>query len=202
MKRVCNGCDFAAKKRGMDDCAFCRTPLPDNDAAMLAMIKARVVKKDPVAVFFLGEQYYFGSLGLQKDLRRSVEIWTEAAELGSVEAVYSLGVAYQHGNGVEQDKAKAAEFYKKAAMQGHVASRHNLGNYEGRRGNHDRSVRHLLISAKLGDKDSLENIKLMFMGGIATKEQYTEALRGYQDAVEEMRSHDRDEAKRFGYIGR
>ena len=38
----------------------------------------------------------------------------------------------------------------------------------------------------------------MFMGGIATKEQYTDALRGYQDAVEEMKSHDRDEAKKLG----
>ena len=39
----------------------------------------------------------------------------------------------------------------------------------------------------------------MFMEGIATKEQYAEALKGYQDAVEEMKSHDRDEAERLGY---
>ena len=37
-----------------------------------------------------------------------------------------------------------------------------------------------------------------FMAGDATKEQYAEALRGYQDAVEEMKSHDRDEVKRLG----
>ena len=58
-------------------------------------------------------------------------------------------------------------------------------------------MKHLLISAKMGDRDSLEMIKKVFMGGIATKEQYTEALTGYQDAVEEMKSHDRDEAERF-----
>ena len=40
----------------------------------------------------------------------------------------------------------------------------------------------------------------MFMGGVATKEQYAETLKGYQDAVEKMKSHDRDEAnKRLGY---
>ena len=32
------------------------------------------------------------------------------------------------------------------------------------------------------------------MQGNATKEQYAEALKGYQDAVEETKSHDRDEA--------
>ena len=58
-------------------------------------------------------------------------------------------------------------------------------------------MRHWLISAKLGDEDSLDAIKEMFMAGDATKEQYAEALKGYQDAVEEMKSHDRDEAKEF-----
>ena len=33
------------------------------------------------------------------------------------------------------------------------------------------------------------------MRGDATKAQYAEALRGYQDAVEEMKSQDRDEVK-------
>ena len=70
---------------------------------------------------------------------------------------------------------------------------------EGGKGNHNRGVRHLMISAKMGHKDSLEMVKKVFMGGLASKEQYAEAQRGYQDAVEEMKSHDRDEAKRLGY---
>ena len=48
----------------------------------------------------------------------------------------------------------------------------------------------------MGCKDSLETIKKVFMGGDATKEQYAQALKGYQDAVEEMKSHDREEAKK------
>ncbi|EJK56180.1 hypothetical protein THAOC_23985 [Thalassiosira oceanica] len=194
MKRICNGCDYAAEKRGMDDCAFCRTPIPDNDADSLEMIQARVVKKDPEATFFLGQQYFFGHLGLQKDSRKGVELYTEAAELGSVEALFSLGVVYEIGEGVQKDVAKAAVFYEKAAMQGCPLSRHKLGCVEGQKRNHDRAVRHFLISAKMGYKDSIEIIKEMFMAGVTTKEQYAEALRGYQDAVEEMKSHDRDEA--------
>ena len=65
----------------------------------------------------LGEKYFFGVLGLQKDMRRAVELWTEAAELDSIQALFNLGVAYEHGNGVEQDTAKAAEFYTKAATR-------------------------------------------------------------------------------------
>ncbi|EJK57729.1 hypothetical protein THAOC_22194, partial [Thalassiosira oceanica] len=83
---------------------------------------------------------------------------------------------------------------EKAAMQGCPLSRHKLGCVEGQKRNHGRALRHFLISAKMGYKDSPERIKDMFMAGIATKEQYAEALKGYQDAVEEMKSHDRDEA--------
>ena len=62
---------------------------------------------------------------------------------------------------------------------------------------HDRAVRHFLIAAKMGLKDSLELIKRAFLAGLATKEQYAEALGRYKDAVEDMKSHDRDEAKRL-----
>ena len=55
-----------------------------------------------------------------------------------------------------------------------------------------------MISAKMGHKGSLDAIKKGFMAGLVTKEQCDEALKGYQDAVEEMKSHDRDEAKRLG----
>ena len=134
-------------------------------------------------------------------MRRAVELWTEASELGSVDSLHSLGNAYRLGNGVQEDNAKAVEYFKKAAMQGHVGSRHNLGCNMGTQRNHDSALKHLLISAKMGDKDSLELIKKIFMAGLATKEQYTEALRGYQDAVEEMKSPERDEAKRRGWTG-
>ena len=197
MKRICNGCDMAAKKRGMFDCPFCRAPRPDSDTDQLAMIQARVEKKDPEATLLLGQRYFFGSLGLQKDVRKAVELFTKAAELGSVDALFDLGNAYYSGEVVQEDKAKAAEFYKIAAMQGHVESRYQLGCCEGQKGNYDRAVRHFLISAKMGDKDSFEIIKDLFMEGVVAKEQYTQALRGYQDALEEMKSHDRDEAKRL-----
>ena len=130
MKRVCNGCDYAAQKRGMFGCPFCRAPYADNDADALAMIQERAVKKDPDAIYNLGIKYYHGELGLQKDMRKAVELWTEAAELGSVDALYSLGSAYYNGEGVEVDKTKGAEFYAKAAMQGHIISRYNLGHFE------------------------------------------------------------------------
>ncbi|EJK60907.1 hypothetical protein THAOC_18674 [Thalassiosira oceanica] len=170
-----------------DYCSICTLPIPHG-----------CKKKDPEAINFLGQRYYHGGFGLQKDMQRAVKVWEEAAELGSIGALYSLGNAYFHGDGVQQDEAKAVQFWMKSAMQGHVISRHNLGSDEGQKGNYDRAVRHFLISAKMGYEDSLENIKDAFMAGLATKEQYAEALKGYHGAVEEMKSHDREEAKAYG----
>ena len=195
MKRICNGCELAARRQGMNGCAFCRTPFPVTDAGVLEMIKARVAKKDPEAIDDLGGQIFYAGLGLEKDMQRAVELWTKAAELGSIQALFNLGNSYRNGEGVEQDMAKAVGFYAKAAMKGHAQARHNLGALDGQEGNFDSAVKHYLISAKMGLQDSVEMIERIFMFGSATKEQYAEALKGYRDAVEEMKSHDRDEAK-------
>ena len=95
------------------------------------------------------------------------------------------------------DQVKAIHHYEVAAMQGHVEARCNLGGVEHMNGNYGRAVRHWLISAKMGDELSLEMIKMMFLEGNATKEQYADALRGYQDAIEETKSPERDEAKEY-----
>ena len=204
MKRICSGCVAGQIRhnKGELECIFCRTPHPKNDADKLAMLRARVGKKDPAAIDVLGERYFRGSLGLQKDMQKAIELWTEAAELGSIEALHNLGLAYDRGEGVQQDKAKAVQLRTKAAMKGHVVCRFALGISELEMRNCNRAVKHLLISAKMGHKKSVELIKHLFMGGGATKEQYAEAQRGYQDALEGMKSHDRDEAKRLGYYSK
>ncbi|EJK52209.1 hypothetical protein THAOC_28547, partial [Thalassiosira oceanica] len=164
-------------------------------AEALTLIQARVDKKDPEAINFLGDQYSNGWLGLEKNALRAVELWTEAAAIGSADACFGLGLAYACGDDVEQDVERGTRFYEKAAMLGHVQARHNLGCYECGRGNSYRAVRHFLISAKMGYALSLELIKVMSTQGHATKSQYTEALKGYQDAIEEMKSPDREEAE-------
>ncbi|EJK58942.1 hypothetical protein THAOC_20895 [Thalassiosira oceanica] len=206
MKRVCDGCVFAARQRGMlDRCPFCRTPLPGDDASELAMIQKRVGKGDAEAIKVLGEQYVHGNLGLTKDVSRSIELLTEAAELGSLVAHYKLGIMYYTGDcveGVEEDKPRGIRHWQQAATKGHVESRHGLGAVEVINGNHQVAVQHWMISAKMGHERSLNGIKNMFKEGHATKTQYAEALLGYRDAVEETKSPQREvakeDAKRFG----
>ena len=195
MTRVCIGCVVAARQRGIGDtCPFCRAPTPTEVASQLAMVQKRVDAGDADAMAYLGDKYHSGRLGLEKDVQRAIELWTEAAELGSIKACYELGHLYLHGRDVEQDEAKGVAYWKRAAMKGDVLSRDGLGAFEGKRGNHQQGLKHILISAKMGYKESLDTIQEMFASGCATKEQYAEALKGYQEAVEETKSHQREEA--------
>jgi hypothetical protein len=50
-----------------------------------------------------------------------------AAEQGNAAARYSLGVAYQNGQGVPQEYAEAVKWYRMAAEQGHAAAQYDLG---------------------------------------------------------------------------
>ncbi|EJK57262.1 hypothetical protein THAOC_22717, partial [Thalassiosira oceanica] len=193
MKMVCKGCRLAARQRGLNNrCPFCRTPRPTDDASTLAMIQKRVRKGDAAAINHLGQSYHRGALGLTKDVPRAIELWTESTELGSVDAHSMLGVAYYNGDCVEEDKPRGIRHWQEAAMKGHVISRHLLGVAEFNEGNHGLAVQHWLISAKMGYEKSLNAIRKRFMDGRATKAQYAEALRGYGDAAEEMKSHQRE----------
>ena len=198
MKRTCNGCILAARQRGINDnCPFCRTPLPRDEASQLAMVRRRVDKGDAAAILFLGDQYFYGNLGLTKDAPRAIQLWTKAAELGSSDAHSQLGGRYYTGDGVVEDKPRAIHHWQQAALKGEVESRYCLGVAEPDE-NFELAVQHWMISAKMGHEESLNDIKTMFMDGHATKAQYAEALRGYQHAIEEMKSPQREEAKRLG----
>ncbi|EJK57571.1 hypothetical protein THAOC_22372 [Thalassiosira oceanica] len=146
---------------------------PEGDR--LQMIQKRVNKGDAEAIYFLGETYYKGKHGLAKDVSRAIELWTEAAELGSIDAHYALGHAYYLGIGVEEDESRGIHHWQRAAMKGDVDSRHNLGSDEYDNGNYQIALQHYMISAKMGYEKSLNRIKSMFMEGHATKAQYTEA---------------------------
>jgi len=50
----------------------------------------------------------------------------------------------------------------------------------------------------LGFQRALDDVQVFVMESRATKADYADALRGYQNAMEEMRSPDRDEALHLG----
>ena len=51
----------------------------------------------------------------------------QAAEQGNAQAQFNLGVMYDQGQGVRQDDAQAAQWFRKAVEQGVAEAQYNLG---------------------------------------------------------------------------
>ena len=56
----------------------------------------------------------------QEDYAEARRLLTPVAEAGDAEAQYQLGVMFESGRGVARDYRQAAEWYRRAAEQGHV----------------------------------------------------------------------------------
>ncbi len=67
------------------------------------------------------------SLPLYADDDIDIPALTEAAEKGDADAQFTLGSAYQMGDGVPQNDIKGVYWMKKSANQGNVDAQFNLG---------------------------------------------------------------------------
>ena len=111
---VCSGC-FVARC-----CPYCRVPKEHSDNEKVKRLKKRLKVNDAEAFLFFGCRYRDGVMpGFTQSWSKAVEFWSKAAELGSIDAYYDLGRAYQQGQGVEQDIKKAIRHYRIAAIGGH-----------------------------------------------------------------------------------
>jgi len=197
-KVICNGCSYAMLiSEGKDLCAFCRTPDATSDEENLKRTKNLMDKGNAEAFNMLAGLHSHGELGLTQDYQKANELWLKGGELGCAEAYYNLGIVYRRGEGVEIDDKKAIYYYELAAMMGHVSSRHNLACFEGEAGNVERSMKHSILAAKAGDKESLHNVKVGFTKEYVTKDEYANTLHAYQQRQDEMKSDERDKAEVF-----
>ena len=92
------------------------------------------------------------------------------------------------------DKKKAVHHWQIAAIMGNTHARYNLGAAECENRNYQRAMKHFMIAAKCGLKDSLDAVMRGFKKGYVTKEEFENTLRGYQASCEEIKSEQRDRA--------
>jgi hypothetical protein len=196
-KVICNGCDYANSMREIKEgleprCVYCREPAPKSEKEQYKRIMNRIKKKDPVAMTSMGKKHYH-----QGDYGKALEYCKKAAELGDVDAHFCLGDLYYKGKGrgVKKDITKALPHLQKAAIGGHTAARGVLATHEMENGRFERAAKHLMINANLGCDNSLKLIKELVMEGVVSKDEYAAALRGYQAAVNETKSVEREKAE-------
>ena len=58
-------------------------------------------------------------------------------------------------------------------------------------------MKHFILAARAGHKDSLEMVKRGFRMGIITKDEYANTLRANQNIQDEMKNDTRDKAEAY-----
>ena len=101
----------------------------------------------------LGMAHARGMWGLSPSATIAVYWYSQGAAAGLAEAQFRLGVLYEHGQGVGQDKFMAAEWYAEAAAQGHVDAAFAAAAEEGFNSSVDRLRRE--------DDDSLPTVSII-----------------------------------------
>ena len=199
-KRVCVGCNLANKRRETEErqehkCPFCRKVMPTTEEEINERLIMRIEANDPVAMCSMGKEKYVGG-----DYKAAFDYLTRAVALGNVDAHYQLSILYHNGEGVEKDEKKELHHCTEAAIGGHSKARQILGCMEGMNGRMERAVKHWIIAAKLGDDVSLKFVKDLYKRGSVSKEDLDAALRGYQTAINAMKSPQREEAEKYPWF--
>ena len=156
--------------------------------------RKRIEVGDAEAIYLLATMHDRGIHGVPQDHTKALELYQRATELDHAGSFNNIGYAYESRRGVEIDKKKAKHYYELAAMRGHTTARYALGNMVLRVGNLYRAIKHYMIAVGDGNADSLHMIQQSYSNGKATKEDYTQALRLYQEYLGEIKSAQRDEA--------
>jgi len=127
-KSICRGCVYSFMQSGnIEKCPFCKADhVNKTDEERVDELMKRVEVTDAGSMMVLGSYHSHGQLGLQQDREKAMELWKQAAELGSSLAQYHLGIYYDAGG----DLTKAKFHYEAAAMAGDEAARYNLGCME------------------------------------------------------------------------
>ena len=100
-KSICAGCVHSFINSGnMMNCPFCKADhVNKTDEERVEELKKRIEVNDAGAMCVLADQYIEGNEGLNQDQEKAKELWTRAADLGSSQAHYELGVYYHEGGG-------------------------------------------------------------------------------------------------------
>lgn len=179
-------------------------PWERNWAPDVPALEKRAEVGDAEAQFTLGNLYENGN-GVAKDITKAVAWYEKAAttknsnyfdqfdeqpqinERPQVKAQFRLGVIYDAGAGVSQDRSKAAMWYEKAAEQGVAEAQFNLGmlyaNGEGIPKDIKKAATWFEKAANQGYAYAQNNLGAMYYAGKGVPKDHKQAAAWYEKAA-------------------
>ncbi|GHV04947.1 hypothetical protein FACS189416_3990 [Bacteroidia bacterium] len=162
-----------------------RVKLLDAIAALIQLIN----DEEAEAWYLTGEDYYFGTNGVEQDYLQALLLFSKAAEQGFALAQNYLGVMCKNGQGVHKDETAALEWFRKAALQGLDDAQFNLGlMYEYGQGvalDLEQAVEWYRVAAEQGHINAQNNLGWMYEYGQGVDVDIPKAIEWYRKAADQ-----------------
>ena len=111
----------------------------------------------------------------------AVSYYFKAAEKNEVEAMFNLGYALYHGEGITQSYPTAAMWFKKAANMGHPKAAYNLAfcymNGQGVPCDYEKALKWLMFSANKGFPQAQLTLSECYENGVLVEQDIAESKR-------------------------
>ena len=148
---------------------------------MMVPLVSHAFSPDDSSDFSLGWEAYDNG-----NYETALKVWKPLANNGHVQAQVNLGIMYDYGRGVTEDKLAAAQWYRAAAQQGNMSAQYNLGQMyaQGRGLSKDKksALKWYTKAAEQGLVIAQYNLGIMYDKGTGTSKDKHESLNWFYKA--------------------
>lgn len=130
----------------------------------------------PLANQALGQYYYYGDVGIEKNRVKAAVYLVPAAEAGLLPSQYLLGICYQSGDGVSKNLSEAIKWLSKPAQQGDIKAQAALADCYLMLGQPENAIEWLEISASQGVCSAQRNLGLCYLYGDGVNKSLSKAV--------------------------
>jgi hypothetical protein len=167
-----------------DRCSNCTEPSPFSDGQKWQAKKRPDRSSDSFQETAAAKAAY-----VRHDYRTALKLLQPLADQGNAPAMCIIGEMNEHGEGIKQDIADAAQWYRKAADQGMAQAQFDLGRmyYQGRGVKQDylEAVGWFRKAADQGFADAQSGLGSMYARGQGVLQDNTEAMKWFRKAADQ-----------------
>lgn len=139
-------------------------------------------------MMYLGRSVTVPGIDSEDEFKEAVKWAQKAADNGSGEGCWILGLAYEHGRGVKEDLNLAIEYFEKGVNLGHAKCMGNLGaiymNGQVKGKTKEDGFRLMKKAAELGDVHSMKNVGSCYQFGNGVEDSIRKAVYWYEKYLE------------------
>ncbi len=150
----------------------------------LEKLQDQAEKGSKSAILELGNNYYYGRLGLEKDTSMAVQWWRRGADANNRQCMFNLANLYIRGDGVERNEDEALKLYKKAADFGLVQANINAALLLDRKEDYESAIRYFQEATIIKDYRAMSRLAEYYEQGLGGPKRVLDAVDLYKQSAQ------------------